>query len=100
MTEAIYLVGGARTPMGGLLGDLAEVSAVELGSTAIRATLDKTGVAADAVDEVFDRLAGAHGPGSATLRRQLLTDLFAAATESEQGFLRRHRQLYQRRPVA
>ena len=53
MNEAIYLVGGARTPMGGLLGDLAEVSAVELGSTAIRATLDKTGVAADAVDEVF-----------------------------------------------
>ncbi|MDY6810405.1 MAG: ATP-dependent DNA ligase [Actinomycetota bacterium] len=43
----------------------------------------------DGVDEVFDRLAGAHGPGSTTLRRELMTQLFAAATESEQQFLRR-----------
>ena len=55
-----------------------------VGEPAMRPTLT-----VDTVDEVFDRLAGAHGPGSATLRRQLLTDLFAAATESEQGFLRR-----------
>ncbi|MEE3851690.1 ATP-dependent DNA ligase [Gordonia sp. LSe1-13] len=43
----------------------------------------------DAVDEAFTGLAGAHGPGSVTLRQQLLGDLFGAATESEQGFLRR-----------
>ena len=53
MAEDIYLVGGARTPMGGLLGDLAEVTAVELGTTAVEATLTRTGVDPSAVDEVF-----------------------------------------------
>lgn len=53
MAENIYLVGGARTPMGGLLGDLADVTAVELGTTAVEATLTRTGVDPSAVDEVF-----------------------------------------------
>ncbi len=44
MSEAIYLVNGARTLMGGLMGDLAEVAATELGAVAIRATLERTGV--------------------------------------------------------
>jgi len=39
--------------MGGLLGDLAEVTAVDLGASAVKATLEKTGVEAGAVDEVF-----------------------------------------------
>ena len=53
MSEAIYLVNGARTPMGGLMGDLAEVAATELGAVAIRATLERTGVDPQAIDEVF-----------------------------------------------
>ena len=53
MSDSIYIVGGARTPMGGLLGDLADVAATELGSIAIGAALDRTGVAAYSVDEVF-----------------------------------------------
>ena len=53
MAEAIYLVGGARTPMGGLLGDLADVSAVELGTTAVHSTLEKTGIDPGTIDEVF-----------------------------------------------
>ena len=40
MSEAIYIVGGARTPMGGLMGDLASVSAPQLGSTAIKAAVE------------------------------------------------------------
>ena len=53
MSEAIYLVNGARTPMGGLMGDLAEVAATELGAVAIRAALERTGVDPQAIDEVF-----------------------------------------------
>ena len=53
MADTIYMVNGARTPMGGLLGDLAEVTAVDLGASAVKATLEKTGVEAGAVDEVF-----------------------------------------------
>ena len=53
MSDSIYIVGGTRTPMGGLLGDLADVAATELGSIAIEAALDRTGLAAGSVDEVF-----------------------------------------------
>lgn len=53
MSDTVYLVGGARTPMGGLLGDLADVSATTLGSIAIKATLERTGVPADKIDETF-----------------------------------------------
>ena len=49
----IVIIDGARTPMGGLLGDLADATANELGSTAISATLERSGVSAEAVDEVF-----------------------------------------------
>ena len=37
MTD-IMIIDGARTPMGGLLGDLADATANELGTTAISAT--------------------------------------------------------------
>ena len=53
MSEAIYIVGGARTPMGGLMGDLASVSAPELGSTAIKAAVERANLDAAAIDEVF-----------------------------------------------
>ena len=49
----VLIIGGARTPMGGLLGDLSEATANELGTTAIAATLERTGVAPEAIDEVF-----------------------------------------------
>ncbi|MGI8665257.1 MAG: ATP-dependent DNA ligase, partial [Jatrophihabitans sp.] len=41
------------------------------------------------VEAVFDRLAAPSGPGSQGVRRQLITELFGAATTSEQAFLRR-----------
>ena len=53
MSEAIYIVGGTRTPMGGLMGDLASVSAPELGSIAIKAAVERANLDAAAIDEVF-----------------------------------------------
>tara|TARA_B100000497_G_scaffold109111_1_gene127671 strand:- start:320 stop:1498 length:1179 start_codon:yes stop_codon:yes gene_type:complete len=53
MSEAIYIVAGARTPMGGLMGDLAAVPATDLGSTAIRAAVERASVSATSIDEVF-----------------------------------------------
>ena len=49
----VLIVDGARTPMGGLLGDLADATANELGTTAIAATLERAGVGSEAVDEVL-----------------------------------------------
>jgi acetyl-CoA C-acetyltransferase len=51
--DSIYIIDGARTPMGGLSGALASVPAPELAAVAARATLDKSGVSGDAIDEVF-----------------------------------------------
>lgn len=53
MSEAIYIVGGARTPMGGLMGALAPVTAPELGSTAIKAAVERANVDPSQIDEVF-----------------------------------------------
>jgi acetyl-CoA C-acetyltransferase len=48
-----YLVAGARTPIGKMSGALAGFSAAELGGIAIRAALERAGVAPDAVGYVF-----------------------------------------------
>ena len=45
----VYVLGAARTPMGGLQGAFAGVTAPQLGGTAIAAALSRAGVAADAV---------------------------------------------------
>jgi len=47
------IVGGARTPIGRLLGSLSSFTAVELGGLAIRAALARAGVAGDQVDYVI-----------------------------------------------
>ncbi|MFV0477250.1 MAG: acetyl-CoA C-acyltransferase [Parahaliea sp.] len=51
--EAVVIVAGARTPMGGLQGSLAEVSAPELGTVAIAEALLRSKLAASDIDEVF-----------------------------------------------
>jgi acetyl-CoA C-acetyltransferase len=52
MTQPV-LAAGARTPIGKLLGSLSGLAAPALGGTAIRAALDRAGVAADQVDAVM-----------------------------------------------
>ncbi|MEV4182792.1 acetyl-CoA C-acetyltransferase [Streptosporangium canum] len=47
------IVAGARTPIGRLLGSLAGLSAVELGGVAIKAALERSGVAPEAVQYVI-----------------------------------------------
>ena len=51
MTE-IFLLGGARTPMTEYTGALKDISALELGATAARATFDRTGVKPEWIDHV------------------------------------------------
>ena len=48
-----YLVAGARTPIGKMSGALAGFSATELGGIAIRAALERAGVAPEQVDYVL-----------------------------------------------
>ncbi|MFM1931310.1 MAG: hypothetical protein RL226_613 [Bacteroidota bacterium] len=51
--KEVYIVGAARTPMGSFLGSLSSVPAPALGAAAIKGALEKAGVAASEVNEVF-----------------------------------------------
>ncbi|MGB0495129.1 MAG: acetyl-CoA C-acyltransferase [Kangiellaceae bacterium] len=51
--ESIVIVGMARTPMGGFMGDLAQVKTPELGAAAIKAAVSHSGVKGDEIDEVI-----------------------------------------------
>ncbi|MCH7924822.1 MAG: thiolase family protein [Planctomycetes bacterium] len=53
MLKNVYLAGGVRTPFGTLNGALSGLSAAELGSIAVRNTLERTGVDGADVDEVI-----------------------------------------------
>jgi acetyl-CoA acetyltransferase family protein len=49
----VVVLGGARTPFGVFMGSLKDVSAIELGAIAARGALERSGVAAKDVDQVF-----------------------------------------------
>lgn len=51
--DSVVIVDGARTPMGGLQGSLSAVAAPELASTAIAAAVERSGIDAADIDEVF-----------------------------------------------
>ncbi len=67
--DPIVIVGMARTPMGSFQGDLAPVSAPELGAVAIKAALERAGVSPDDVDEVIMGNVLPAGQGQAPARQ-------------------------------
>ncbi len=67
--QAVVIVAGARTPMGGLQGELAEVSAPELGATAIAAAVERSGLDPADIDEVFMGCVLPAGLGQAPARQ-------------------------------
>jgi acetyl-CoA C-acetyltransferase len=63
------IVGGARTPVGRLLGSLASKSASDLGSISIAAALDRAGIGADQVEYVIMGHVLQAGAGQITARQ-------------------------------
>ena len=72
MSDAILIASAARTPIGGLLGDFANLAAWELGAVAIRAAVERAGVSPDAVDEVLMGNCLMAGQGQAPARQAAL----------------------------
>src|SRR5579875_2645259 len=68
MREAV-IIGGARTPIGRLLGSLSDFSAMQLGGIAIKAALERSGVPADRVDYVIMGHVLQAGAGQITARQ-------------------------------
>ncbi len=67
--DPIVIVGSARTAMGGFQGDLQSAAAPELGSAAIRAALERSGVAPDVVEEIVFGCVLPAGQGQAPARQ-------------------------------
>jgi acetyl-CoA C-acetyltransferase len=70
--DPIVIVGAARTPMAAFQGEFSSLTAPELGAVAIRAALERSGVAPDAVDEVVFGCVLPAGQGQAPARQAAL----------------------------
>ncbi len=80
--DPIVILGSARTPMGGFQGDLKSLSAPELGAAAIRAAVERSGVAAEQVQEVLMGCVLPAGLGQAPARQAALGAGLSRATAS------------------
>lgn len=69
--KEVFIIAGARTPIGSFLGELSGVSAPELGSTAIQGVLKRSGVKPEAVEEVIMGCVLPAGIGQAPARQAL-----------------------------
>ncbi len=65
----VVILSAARTPIGRFDGALANVPAVELGATAIRAAVERAGIQPDQVDEVLMGMVLQGGVGQAPARQ-------------------------------
>ncbi|GAB2783674.1 acetyl-CoA C-acyltransferase [Halomonas shantousis] len=71
-SDPVVIVGAARTPMGGFLGDLQGLTAPQLGAAAIRAALERSGLTPQAVEEVLFGCVLSAGLGQAPARQAAL----------------------------
>ncbi|TWJ18348.1 thiolase family protein [Geobacter argillaceus] len=67
----VFVVESLRTPLGSFGGALADVEAPRLGATVIKGLLEKTGLPADAIDEVIVGQVLSGGAGQAPARQAM-----------------------------
>lgn len=72
LSDPIVVVGMARTPMGGFQGELSSVSATQLGSSAIKAALERSTLGPCQVDDVVMGCVLPAGLGQAPARQAAL----------------------------
>jgi acetyl-CoA C-acetyltransferase len=71
-SDPVVIVGYARTPMGGFLGDLKNLTAPQLGSAAIKAAIERAGIAPGDIQEVIMGNVLPAGQGQAPARQASL----------------------------
>ena len=72
MSDSIVIVSAARTPMGGFMGDFASMSCAQLGSVAIKAAVERSGLTPEKIDEVIMGCVLPAGQGQAPARQAAL----------------------------
>lgn len=70
--DPIVIVSAVRTPMGGFQGELSSLTAPQLGAAAIRAAVERAGIAAQDVEEVVFGCVLSAGLGQAPARQAAL----------------------------
>ncbi|MDD2101955.1 acetyl-CoA C-acyltransferase [Pseudomonas putida] len=70
--DPIVIVSAVRTPMGGFQGELRSLTAPQLGAAAIKAAVERAGVASNGVDEVLFGCVLPAGQGQAPARQAAL----------------------------
>jgi acetyl-CoA C-acetyltransferase len=82
--SAAWIMAARRTPIGRFLGDFRDLSAPQLASHALRASLDQSGLAGDQLDEVIVGQVISAGSGQAPARQAMraagIPDSVGAAT--------------------
>jgi len=71
-SDPIVILSYARTPMGGMMGALADVEATDLGATAVKAAVERAGVDGDAIDRIYMGCVLPAGLGQAPARQAAL----------------------------
>ncbi|MEL6529467.1 MAG: acetyl-CoA C-acyltransferase [Pseudomonadota bacterium] len=67
--DPIVILSYARTPMGGMQGALSDVSATDLGATAVKAAVERSGVAGEDIDRAYMGCVLPAGLGQAPARQ-------------------------------
>ena len=80
MSQPIAILSASRTPMGGMMGSLADVSAPELGAVAIRSAMAQSGLDNSQIDEVLMGCVLSAGLGQAPARQAALAAGIAQST--------------------
>lgn len=68
-SDPIVILSYARTPMGGLSGVFAEVSATDLGATAVKAAVERAGVSGEDIERIYMGCVLPAGLGQAPARQ-------------------------------
>lgn len=72
MSDPIVIVSAARTPIGAMLGSLSGLAAHELGAIAIKAAVERSGIAPEAINELIMGNVLLAGQGQAPARQAAL----------------------------
>ena len=70
--DPVVILSYARTPMGGMQGALADVSATDLGATAVKAAVERSGVAGEKFDRAYMGCVLPAGLGQAPARQAMV----------------------------
>lgn len=68
-TDPIVILSATRTPMGSMQGALADVSATDLGATAVKAAVERAGIKGDEIDRIYMGCVLPAGLGQAPARQ-------------------------------